>query len=65
MTASEWAIIAPLVPKRGIEEGVGLNWREVLDAIFSVLRAGCPWRFLPDRFSSVDAPSVASGIWRF
>jgi transposase len=26
------------------------NWREVLDAIFYVLRAGCPWRFLPDSF---------------
>jgi len=24
--------------------------REVLDAIFYVLRAGCPWRFLPDSF---------------
>jgi transposase len=51
MTDAEWAIVAPLLPKpsdRGRRRR--WEWREVLDAIFYVLRSGCPWRFLPDSF---------------
>lgn len=51
LTDAEWAIVAPLRPKpcdRG--RCRRWHWREVLDAIFYVLRAGCPWRFLPDNF---------------
>jgi transposase len=51
LTDAEWAIVAPLLPKpcdRGRRRR--WHWREVLDAIFYVLRAGCPWRFLPDSF---------------
>ncbi len=29
--------------------------REIIDAIFYVLRAGCPWRMLPDSFPPVSA----------
>ena len=51
LTDTEWQIIAPLLPQpcnRGRKRR--WDWREVLDAIFYVLRAGCPWRFLPDSF---------------
>ena len=51
LTDAEWQIIAPLLPQpcnRGRKRRWG--WREVVDAIFYVLRAGCPWRFLPDSF---------------
>ena len=51
LTDTEWQIIAPLLPapcSRGRRRRWG--WREVLEAIFYVLRAGCPWRFLPDSF---------------
>jgi len=51
LTDAEWAIVAPLLPKlcyRGRRRR--WRWREVLNAIFYVLRAGCPWRFLPDSF---------------
>ena len=51
LTDAEWAIVAPLLPKpcdRGRRRR--WQWREVLDAIFYVLRTGCPWRFLPDSF---------------
>jgi transposase len=50
-TDAKWAIVAPLLPKpcaRGRRRH--WHWRDVLDAIFYVLRAGCPWRFLPDSF---------------
>ena len=51
LTDAEWAIVAPLLPRpcdRGRRRR--WHWREVLDAIFYVLRTGCPWRFLPDSF---------------
>jgi transposase len=52
LTDAEWQIIAPLLPKpcrRGRKRRWG--WREVVNAMFYVLRAGCPWRFLPDSFA--------------
>ena len=51
LSDAEWAIVAPLLPKpcdRGLRRR--WHWREVLDAIFYVLRTGYPWRFLPDSF---------------
>lgn len=51
LTDAEWAIVAPLLPKPcGRGRRRRWHWREVLDAIFYVLRTGCPWRFLPDGF---------------
>lgn len=53
LSDAEWAIIAPLLPgadgvvRRGRSRG---DDRRVLDAIFYVLRAGCPWRDLPPRY---------------
>lgn len=48
LTAAEWAILAPLIPaaKPG---GRPRKWpmRTILDALFSLLRAGCAWRMLP------------------
>lgn len=51
LTDQEWEIIEPLVPKpesrgrpRAHED------RELLNAIFYVLRTGCAWRMLPHDF---------------
>jgi len=58
MTDAEWAIVPPLLPKpsdRGRRRR--WEWREVLDAIFYVIRSGCPWRFLPDSFHP-GVPSI-------
>ncbi len=59
LTDAEWAIVAPLLPTpcdRGRRRR--WHWREVLDTIFYVLRAGCPWRFLPAA-SHRGEPSIA------
>ena len=51
MTDAEWAVIAPMLPKpkrRGRPRQVDL--RAVVDALFYLLRAGCPWRLLPKCF---------------
>jgi putative transposase len=45
---NEWRIIAPLLPKAAHPgRPRKYAWRDILDAIFDVLRTGCPWRFLP------------------
>src|SRR5512143_3586847 len=47
----EWAMVAPLLPppaRRGRPRCWSL--RLLLNAIFYLLRAGCPWRFLPSDY---------------
>ncbi len=48
LSDAEWAVVEPLVPapKPG---GRPCLWprREILNAIFYVLRSGCAWRLLP------------------
>ena len=47
MTDAEWAVLEPLLPPCG--QGRPRRWplREVVNAIFYVLRGSCPWRVLP------------------
>ena len=49
LTDEEWAVVAPLLPNkpRGVAR---VDDRRVLNGIFYVLRTGCPWRDLPDRY---------------
>ena len=51
LTDAEWAVLEPLLPA---PSPVGRRpcWpmREILDAIFYVLRGGVPWRMLPNCF---------------
>jgi len=51
MSDEEWAILEPLIPtaKRGGRPR-RTNMREVVNAIFYVLRTGCQWDFLPHEF---------------
>jgi putative transposase len=48
---AEWQILAPLFPPPA-KTGRHRSWpmREVINAIFFVLRGGCPWRMLPEHF---------------
>src|ERR1700693_159471 len=51
LPTAEWQILAPLLPPPA-ETGRHRCWpmREVMNAIFFVLRGGCPWRMLPEHF---------------
>src|SRR3954453_8501006 len=51
LTDAEWQILAPLLPPPA-ETGRNRCWpmREMINAIFFVLRGGCPWRMLPEHF---------------
>lgn len=52
LTDVEWSIIAPFLPPPA-NTGRPRGWpmREIMNAIFYVLRAGCPWRMVPDCFA--------------
>jgi putative transposase len=51
LSDKEWALIQPYVPetKRG-GRPEKYPKREILDAIFYILRGGCAWRLLPHDF---------------
>ena len=52
LSDAEWKALEPHVPaanKRG-RPRIHRCQREILDAIFYVLRSGCPWRLLPKEF---------------
>ncbi len=49
LTDAEWQRIAPYLPERKSPRGRHRvhTYREILNAIFYVLRSGCVWRMLP------------------
>jgi putative transposase len=51
LTDEEWAVLEPLIPPpRPGGRPRSTDMREVLNAIFYVLRGGIPWRMLPHDF---------------
>ena len=55
LTDAQWAILKPLLPspkERGRKRLV--NLREVVNAIFYVLRTGCQWGYLPHDFPPAE-----------
>ena len=68
LTDFEWSVIKPLLPKnrRGVKPK---NNRRILNGIFWVLRAGAPWRDLPERYGSYTTAYnrfnrwCKAGIW--
>src|SRR5260370_18133830 len=51
LTDEQWSLLEPLIP-RPSEKGRAreADLREVVNAIFYLNRAGCPWRMLPRDF---------------
>lgn len=65
LTDAEWALIEPFMPKP-LGKGRPRAWpfREIMSAIFYVLRGGIPWRLLP---SDLPPKSTVFGwfsLWR-
>lgn len=51
LSDAEWAILEPLIPPaRPGGHPRTVNMREVVNAIFYLLRTGCQWRQLPHEF---------------
>ena len=45
-----WRLIEPLIPVYPGGRPRKTNLRDVVDAVFYILRTGCPWRYLPKDF---------------
>ncbi len=50
LTDEQWALVEPLIPVYPGGRPRKTSMRDVLDAVFYVLRTGCQWRFLPKDF---------------
>jgi transposase len=50
LTDSQWEYLKPMLPKPAKRGRPPTNLREVIDAIFYVVKGGIPWRYLPANF---------------
>src|SRR5690348_18358731 len=50
VTDAQWALIEPRIPVYPGGRPRKTNLRDVVDAIFYLLRTGCQWRYLPKNF---------------
>ena len=65
LTDTEWTLLTPLIPaaKPGGRPRT-TDMREVVNAIFYVLRGGCQWRLLPKDFPSYQTVYHYFWTWR-
>ena len=65
LTDREWQVLEPLVPqaKPGARPRTH-ETRELLDAIFYVLRSGCAWRLVPHDFPPWQTAYHYFRLWR-
>jgi putative transposase len=59
VTDPQWPLIEPHIPVYPGGRPRTTNLRDVVDAIFYILRTGCPWRYLPKDFPP------KSTVWRY
>jgi putative transposase len=65
LSDTEWACLQPHLPVPKVPGRPRIhNRREILDAIFYVLRSGCPWRLLPHDFPSWKTVFHYFRAWR-
>jgi len=65
LTDAEWRCLEPYIPppnKRGRPRAHAA--REILDAVFYVLKSGCPWRLLPREFPPWETVYCWFRRWR-
>lgn len=65
LTDDEWRLLEPLLPPpRRCGRRPAWPMREVLNAIFYVLRGGIPWRMLPETFPPASTVYRWFATWR-
>ena len=65
LTDAQWAILEPLIPAaRHGGRPRSLDMREILNAMFYVLRSGCQWDMLPHDFPPKSSVYVYFAKWR-
>lgn len=65
LTDNQWKIIEPLIPapKPGGRKRT-INIREVINAMFYLLRSGCVWRLLPNDFPKWQIVYYYFSLWK-
>ena len=63
LTDLEWSVVEPLLPmdRRGPKPR---NNRQILNGMFYILRTGCPWRDLPERYGPYTTVYNRFNRWR-
>lgn len=66
LSDNEWEIIKPHFPIRDTNRGRKRihSYREILNAIFYLLRSGCSWRMLPHEFPHWKTVYYYFRVWR-
>lgn len=65
LTDKEWALLAPFIPPAQLGgRPRTTEMREVLNAIFYILRGGCAWRLLPPEFPKWQTVYHYQRAWR-
>jgi len=64
LTETEWTILKPLVPPPKSGGRPARERREILNAIFYILRGGCAWRLLPHDFPPWQTVYHYFRLWR-
>src|SRR5271166_4551695 len=65
LTDAEWRVVAPHLPK-ACAMGRPREWpmREIVNGIFYFMRAGCPWRLLPNDLPPWGTIYRWFAVWR-
>ena len=64
MSAAEFALIAPLLPPPGRRGRKPTDPQVILNALFYMIRCGCPWRYLPKDFPPFTTVQNRFYAWR-
>jgi putative transposase len=64
LTDAQWEVIKPLIPVSRVGRPRTVDLREVLNAIFFLDRAGCPWDMLPHDLPPKSTVSDYFAPWR-
>ena len=64
ITDEQWALVEPHIPVYPGGRPRKTNLRDVIDAIFYVLRTGCQWRYLPKDFPPKSTTGRYFDEWR-
>jgi transposase len=65
LTDPQWALVQPLIPRSSGGRPRKTSMRDVLDAIFYLLRTGCQWRYLPQDFPPKSTVWGYFDRWRY
>ncbi len=64
LSDAEFALIVPLLPAPKRQGRKPTCAREILNALFYLIRAGCPWRLLPNDFPPFTTVQNRFYTWR-